>query len=109
MPPNARPISGREVRVSSFSKYMAIWRGNARLLELIGLQAELLCDGANHRFCGDAAFRVGGDVLESLVRHGQVDARSGYRRIRDQLDQRALQLANVRFGAGGDEHAHVVG
>ena len=50
----------------------------------------------------------GDQVFQNLLRHGQRDRRSGDRGIRDQLDQRAFQLANIRFGFRRDVDAHVL-
>ena len=57
----------------------------------------------------DRLFFVVQDVLQHFVRKRQRDFLTGERGIRDQPDQRALQLANIRFDLSGDVDGDVVG
>ena len=77
-PPKARPISGSEASVSSFTRYMATWRG--RLSSCV-LLFSLSCDGLiwkrlGHGFLngvdGDLAVLHMDQVLQNLLRHLQM-------------------------------------
>ena len=115
MPPKLRPISGSDAFVRFLHRYIATCLGSATDFELffdlssVDFQRIVLGDRLLDAFNRDGAVVVLQHVPQHVLGERERDFRPGQRRIRNQADERPLELADVRLDLPGDVDRDVVG